>query len=113
MAGKIKGITIEIGGNVQPLNKALESVNKKSRDIQNELRQVDRLLKFNPGNTELLAQKQKLLGDQVANTREKLDRLKAAQAQVNEQFQKGEIGEEQYRAFQRELVKTEDRKSVV
>ncbi|MGS0745555.1 phage tail tape measure protein [Syntrophomonas erecta subsp. sporosyntropha] len=107
MAGKIKGITIEIGGNTQPLNKALEEVNRKSRDIQKELKQVDRLLKFNPGNTELLAQKQKLLGDQVKATKEKLDTLRAAQAQVTEQFKKGEIGEEQYRAFQRELVKTE------
>ncbi|MFB5066670.1 MAG: phage tail tape measure protein, partial [Candidatus Wallacebacter cryptica] len=106
-AGKIKGITIEIAGDTQPLNKALKDVNKSSQDIQKELRQVERLLKFNPGNTELLAQKQKLLGEQVAVTREKLDRLKQAQAEVEEQFKKGQIGEEQYRAFQRELVKTE------
>src|SRR5690554_2498637 len=105
MAGKIKGITIEIGGNTQPLNKALEDVNKKSKSIQSELKQVERLLKLDPKNTELLAQKQKLLGDAVENSREKLDRLRATQEQVNEQFKKGEISEEQYRAFQREVVK--------
>ena len=107
MAGKIKGITIEIGGDTQKLNKALEDVNKKTRDVQSELRQVERLLKLDPKNTELLAQKQKLLADAVENSREKLDRLKTAQEQVNEQFRKGEINEEQYRAFQREVVKAE------
>lgn len=107
IAGKIKGITIEIGGDTQKLNKALEDVNKKSRDLQSELRQVERLLKLDPGNTELLAQKQKLLADAVENSREKLDRLKAAQEQVNEQFAKGEINKEQYRAFQREVAQAE------
>jgi TP901 family phage tail tape measure protein len=107
IAGKIKGITITLGADVQPLNKALEDVNKKSRDLQGELRQVERLLKLDPKNTELLAQKQKLLADAVTNSREKLDRLKTAQEQVNEQFRKGEINEEQYRAFQREVVKAE------
>jgi len=107
IASKIKGIVIEIGGDTQKLNKALEDVNKKTRDVQSELRQVERLLKLDPKNTELLAQKQKLLADAVENSREKLDRLKAAQQQVNEQFAKGEISEEQYRAFQREVVKAE------
>ena len=107
MAGKIKGITIEIGGDTQKLNKALEDVNKKTRDVQSELRQVERLLKLDPKNTELLAQKQKLLAEAVENSREKLDRLRAAQSQVEEQFRRGEIGEEQYRAFQREVIKAE------
>lgn len=107
MAGKIKGITIEIGGNTQPLNKSLEDVNKKSKSLQSELKQVEKLLKLDPKNTELLAQKQKLLAEAVQNSKEKLDRLKTAQAEVNEQFKKGEISEEQYRAFQREVVKAE------
>ena len=81
---KIKGITIEIGGNTQPLNKALSDVNKKSKDLQSELRQVDKLLKLDPKNTELLAQKQKLLAEAVQNSKEKLDRLKTTQQQVNE-----------------------------
>lgn len=107
IAGKIKGITIEIAGNTQKLNKALEDVNKKTRDLQGELRHVERLLKLDPKNTELLAQRQKLLAEQVENSREKLTRLKAAQEQVNEAFQRGEIDEEQYRAFQREVIKAE------
>lgn len=104
---KIKGITIEIGGNTQPLNKALSDVNKKSKDLQSELKQVERLLKLDPGNTELVAQKQKLLADAVENSSEKLKTLRKAQEQVQEQFARGEIGEEQYRAFQREVVKAE------
>jgi len=104
---RIKGITIELGGDVQPLNKALDEVNKHSRDIQSELKQVERLLKLDPKNTELLAQKQKLLTDAVSATKEKLDTLKEAQRQVEEQFKRGEIGEEQYRAVQREVIATE------
>ncbi len=107
MAETIKGINIVIGAETTGLSKALSDVNKKSKDIQSELRQVERLLKLDPKNTELLAQKQKLLSDAVANTREKLDSLKAAQEQVNQQFAKGEISEGQYRAFQREIAKTE------
>ena len=106
MAGKIKGIIIEIGGETTGLDKALADVNKRSRDLQKELREVEKLLKLDPSNTELVAQKQQLLSEQVANTKEKLDRLKEAQAQVNEQYEKGEIAEEQYRAFQREVAKT-------
>ncbi len=107
MANKIKGITIEIGGDTQKLTKALEGVNKQSRDLQGELRQVERLLKLDPKNTELLVQKQKLLGDAISNTRDKLETLKEAEKQVAEQFKRGEVGEEQYRAIQREVIKTE------
>lgn len=103
----IKGITIEIGGDTQKLTKALEDVNQKTRNIQTELKQVERLLKLDPKNTELLAQKQKLLAEAVDNSREKLERLKTAQEQVNAQFAKGDMSEEQYRAFQREVVKAE------
>lgn len=106
---RIKGITIELDGETRGLDKALSDVNKRSRDVQTELRQVERLLKFNPGNTELVAQKQKLLGDQVETTRDKLDKLKDAEAEVQAQFEKGEISEDQYRAFQREIVETESK----
>lgn len=109
MAETIKGINVVIGAETTGLSKALADVNKQSRDIQSELRQVDRLLKFNPRNTELLAQKKKLLGDQIATAREKLDRLRKAQEQVNEQFKRGEITEGQYRAFRRELIETESK----
>lgn len=109
MSKRIKGVTIVIDGETKALDKALADVNKRSRDLQSELRQVDRLLKFNPGNTELIAQKQKLLADQVENTRERLNRLKNAQEQVTEAFKRGEISEEQYRAFQREIIETESK----
>jgi len=107
MAETIKGINVVIGAETTGLSAALSDVNKRARDIQSELKQVEKLLKLDPTNTELLAQKQKLLADAVANTREKLDRLKSVQEQVNEQFARGEISEGQYRAFQREVVKTE------
>ena len=107
MAGNIKGITIEIGGNVSPLNKALDGVNNKSKDLQSELKQVERLLKLDPGNTTLLAQKQELLAKSVGNTKDKLDTLKEAEKQVQAQFKKGEVSEEQYRALQREIAQTE------
>lgn len=107
MANKIKGLTIEIGGDTTGLTKALGGVNKQSRDLQAELRQVDRLLKLDPKNTELVAQKQKILAEAVENSRNKLDTLKEAQKQVQQQFDRGEIGEDQYRAFQREVVKAE------
>ncbi|TAH56346.1 MAG: phage tail tape measure protein, partial [Methanosarcina mazei] len=105
--GSIRGITIEIGGNTQKLQDALKQVNAKSRDLQSELREVDRLLKLDPKNTELLTQKQKLLTEAVSGTKEKLDTLKEAERQVKEQFAQGKVGEEQYRAIQGEVVKTQ------
>ncbi|MEK4381177.1 replication protein [Aeribacillus sp. FSL K6-2848] len=104
---KIKGITIEIGGETVGLQKALQDVNKKSRELSSELRSVERLLKFDPGNVEAVAQKQKILTDQIENTTKKLNQLKDAQSQVEQQFQSGEIGEEQYRKFRREIEFTE------
>lgn len=103
----IKGINIQIGAEVTGLQAALKDVNSASRDIAKELRQVESLLRFNPENTEALAQKQKLLGDQVSNTATKLKTLKDAQEEVNKQYAQGEISAEQHRAFQRELIKTE------
>lgn len=108
MAGsRIKGITIDIDGNTKGLDKALSGVNKEARGVQTELRDVEKLLKLDPHNTELVAQKQALLAKAVSTTEEKLNQLKTAESEVNAQFQKGEIGEEQYRAFQREIASTE------
>lgn len=109
MTKRIKGITIELDGSTTGLEKALESVNKRSKDIQGELQDVNRLLRFNPDNVEVLAQKQKLLADQVENTRDKLNQLKDAEAEVQRQFEEGKIAEEQYRAFQREIIETESK----
>lgn len=107
MAETIRGINVIISGETTGLTKALEDVNKKSKAIQGELKQVEKLLKFDPSNTELLAQRKKLLADAVENAREKLDRLRAVQEQVNQQFAKGEISERAYREFQREVAATE------
>ncbi|EKN68075.1 replication protein [Schinkia azotoformans] len=107
MAGKIKGITISIGGETTGLQKALKDVNKRSQDLSKELKSVDRLLKLNPNNVELVAQKQKLLTDQIQATKDKLDQLKQAEKQVQQQFERGDISAEQYREFQRELVATQ------
>lgn len=110
MAGKaIRGITVEIGGDTTKLGKALEGVNSKSKDLQAELKGVNSLLKMDPGNVTLLHQKQDLLTQAIANTKEKLDTLKEAQEQVQAQFDKGEITEEQFRDFQREIVATEQK----
>ena len=107
MAGNIKGITIEIGGNTTPLQNALKSVNASTNKLKSELRDVERLLKLDPTNTTLLEQKQKLLAQSVQTAREKLDQLREAEEQVEQQFKEDKIGEEQYRAFQREVVKAE------
>lgn len=105
--GKIAGITIEIGGDTTKLDKALQGANKQTRDTQKELKEVNKLLKLDPKNTELLAQKQKLLAESIDGTKEKLNILKDAEKQVQQQFENGEASEEQYRALQREIIQTE------
>ena len=109
MAGGIRGITVEIGGDTTKLGKALSEVNSKSKSLQSELKNVNSLLKFDPSNVTLLKQKQDLLNTSIATTKEKLNTLKSAQEQVQEQFEKGEIAEDQYRSFQREIEATEQK----
>lgn len=109
MAGNIKGITVEIGGDTTKLGKALKDSEKQSQNLQKELKSVNTALKFNPDNVELLTQKQKLLTDQIEATKQKLDTLKEAEAQVTAQFEAGEIGEKQFREFQREIIETESK----
>lgn len=108
MAGNIKGIKIEIDGDTQPLQKALKNVNKAATDASQELRQIDKALKFDTGNVTLLTQKQEVLQKQVATTKEKLETLRQAQSQVEQQFKNGNIGADQYRAFQREVEVTQN-----
>ena len=108
MAGNIKGIKIEIGGDTQPLQNALKKVNSASIEAAKELKSIDKALKFDTGNVTLLAQKQEVLQKQVSITKEKLETLRQAQAQVEAQFKSGDIGADQYRAFQREVVQTEN-----
>ena len=107
--GKLRGITVEIGGDTTKLGKALESVNSKTRDLQSELKGVESLLKMDPGNTDLLAQRQQILTEAVEETTEKLKILKEAEEQVAKQFENGDIGADQFRDFQREIISTENK----
>lgn len=100
---KIAGITVEIGGDTTKLGKALSDVDKQSRNLKTELKEVDKALKLDPKNTELLAQKQQILADAIQNSKKKLDTLKSAQEQVTAQYQRGEIDDGKFRAFQREV----------
>ena len=107
MASRIQGITVEIGGDTTKLSTALSKVNKEIRDTQAQLKDVNKLLKLDYGNAELMAQKQRLLSQAVSETKEKLDALKLAGQQANEALAKGEISQSQYDALQREIIETE------
>lgn len=108
MNGKqIKGLTVEIGGDTAKLGKSLEGVYNKGTALSTELGKINKLLKLDPTNTELLAQKQKVLSDAISTTEEKLRILKEAEQQAQAQFEKGEISAEQYRSLQREVIATE------
>ena len=108
MAGnRIKGITVEIGGDTTKLQTALKGVNTEIRNTQSQLRDVEKLLKLDPGNTELIAQKHRLLAQAVSETREKLENLKTAQRQADEALRNGTISQQQYDGLQREIVETE------
>lgn len=107
MASRIKGITVEIGGDTTGLQNALKGVNSTIKNTQSALKDVNKLLKLDPSNAELLTQKQKLLKDAIAATSEKLESLKTAQEQVKAQFESGNLGQDKYDALQREIIETE------
>ena len=107
MADRVKGITVVLGGDTTGLNKALAGTNKEIKSTQAQLKDVERLLKLDPTNTKLLEQRQRLLADAVGETRKKLDTLKQAEKQVQEQFKKGEVSQQQYDGLQREIAATE------
>lgn len=109
MTNRIKGITVEIGGDTTKLQTALRGVNGEIRNTEAQLRDVNKLLKLNPGNTELIAQKHRLLGQAVDETKEKLQTLKEAQKQADEALKNGTISQEQYDGLQREIAETEQR----
>lgn len=104
---KINGITIRFGADYSPLDKALKEINSTSSSLNGELKQVNKLLKFDPGNTVLLSQKQELLSKSIQNTETKLKGLKEAQSEVEKLFKSGDIGEKEYREFQRSIEETE------
>lgn len=106
VANRIKGITEEIGGDTTGLDKALKGVNSSITKTQSALNDVNRLLKLDPSNTVLVAQKQELLAQAVSQTEEKLSALEDAQEQVAAAFARGDIGADKYQAFQREIEET-------
>lgn len=108
MASRIAGITVEIGGDVTGLDKALKTVNSTIKNTQSQLKDVERLLKLDPSHTELLSQKQALLKDSIGATKEKLDALKTAQEQAKAQMENGDLGKDKYDALQREIIATEE-----
>lgn len=108
MAGNIKGITIEIGGDTTKLDKALKGVNSTAKDLDQELKAINKSLKFNPGNSDLVEQKQRVLAESVANTTKKLDQLKDAAKQAEKQLSSGKMGKSEFDALTREILKTEN-----
>ena len=106
MAGRIKGITVEIGGDTSGLEKSLSAVNNSIKKTQSQLRDVNNLLKLDPSNTILLAQKQELLQSAIGDTEKKLEALEQAQEDVAKAFERGDLGKDQYMAFQREVEET-------
>ena len=100
MAGDIKGITIEIGGDTSGLQRSLKAVDGELRKTKSALRDVNKLLKLDPSNTELLRQKQKYLKDAIDQTSKKLETLKQAQKGVAE-------GSDKWNELQRDIIQTE------
>lgn len=110
MAGTIKGIIIEIGGDTSGLQKALSKVNSATSSLTKELKGVNALLKLDPTNTELVSQKQEILAQNIKETSEKLKILKQTQEQADEAIANGtKISDENYRNLQREIINTENK----
>ena len=108
MANDIKGIIVRIGADTTDLSKAMSSANRSISTTQKQLNEVQKALKLDPSNTDLLAQKYRLLTEKADETRKKLQTLKDAQEQVEEQYRNGEIDQGKYDAFRRELISTEN-----
>lgn len=106
-SNRIKGITIEIGGDTTKLDKALTGTDKQLKQTQTSLKDVERLLKLDPGNAELLAQKQRLLANAVEGTADRLRTLENAARQAGQALENGEISQGQFDALNRELVETQ------
>lgn len=108
MAENVKGIVVEIGGDTKGLSKAISSLNSEIRGTQSELNKVNRLLKLDPTNIDLLKQKEKLLGEQIKNTENKVESLRNAKKKADQEMADGtEINQKQYRELVRELTSAE------
>lgn len=108
MADRIKGITIEIDGDSKGLSQSLKAVNKDIKSTQTQLKDVEKLLKLDPHNVALLGQKMGLLGKEITQTKDKLAQLKNVSDEMNEGLKNGSITSEQYDAWQREIIETEN-----
>lgn len=107
--GNIKGITIEIGSDTKKFKSGLKDLNQSAKDLQNELKYVNKALKHDPKNTDLLRQKQELLTKSVSETKSKLESLKAAKEKADKDMANGtEVNQEQYRRLVREISTTEN-----
>ena len=109
MAKKVKGVTIKIGADTSAFTKGIKSADSTLRGTQKELSQLKKALKFNPGNIELLKQKEDVLNESISETRKKLELLKSKQSEVEKQFRNGDIGAAEYRKFQREIIETDSK----
>ena len=103
---RIKGITIEFGGDTTQLSKALKEIDSSLKDTQGQLKDVNKLLKLDPSNTELLKQKQELLGKAVGDSKTRLDELKKALEQL-ENAPNAQETIDQQNALKREIIETE------
>lgn len=108
MADRIKGITIEIDGDAKGLSQALKGVNKDLKSTQTQLKDVEKLLKLDPHNVTLLGQKMELLGKEISQTKDKLSQLKSVSEQMEQGLKDGSVSVEQYQAWQREIIATEN-----
>ncbi len=108
MADRIKGITIEIDGETKGLSQALKGVNKDIKSTQTQLKDVEKLLKLDPHNVTLLGQKMELLGKEIGQTKDKLSQLKSVSDEMEKGLKNGTVTAEQYDAWQREIIETEN-----
>ena len=114
MAGNIKGITIELNGDTTKLDKALRNVNKETKDVQKQLQEVERALKMDPGNTELVAQKERLLGQEIDKTKQKLEMLRQADEKVSKEMEEGiEGASDKHDELQRQIATTESKEKML
>lgn len=107
MADRVKGITVEFDGDTSKLNKALKDIRKEAGAVDKELKDVNKLLKFNPKNAELLAQKQTLLKKKIADTEQSLKNLKAVQDRMD--ADNVDENSEAYRKVRREIIEAESK----
>ena len=114
MAGNIKGITIELNGDTTKLDKALRSVNRETQTVQKQLQEVEKALKMDPGNADLIKQKERLLGEEIESTKRKLEMLRQADEQVTEDMENGVDGAaEKHNELQRQISTTEAKEKML